>query len=71
MAENGMLQGAGSSLPTVERRSGEDRRKADSQDFFARGGIDRRSGVEARKNQQKRENGNPVRGRPWQNYEQV
>lgn len=53
MIENGLLQAAGSKLPTVERRSGEDRRKADSQDFFARGGIDRRSGVEARQQSEK------------------
>jgi len=53
MIENGLLQDAGSKLPTVERRSGEDRRKADSEDFFARGGIDRRSGVEARRQSEK------------------
>jgi hypothetical protein len=53
MIENGLLQDAKSSLPSVERRSGEDRRKADSGDFFARGGIDRRSGVEARQQSEK------------------
>jgi hypothetical protein len=36
MIENGLLQDAGSKLPTVERRSGEDRRKADSEDFCPR-----------------------------------
>jgi len=53
MTENGLLQDAGSRLTPVERRSGEDRRKADSEDFFARGGIDRRSGVEARRQSEK------------------
>jgi hypothetical protein len=33
----------------VDRRSGDDRRKADAPDFFTRGGIERRSGFEARK----------------------
>lgn len=71
MFTKGMLQDAGSSLPSVERRSGEDRRKADSQDFFAQGGIDRRSGAEARKKQQKRENGSLTRGKPWKDSEQA
>jgi hypothetical protein len=31
-----------------DRRSGEDRRNADNPDFFARGGIERRSGIEVR-----------------------
>jgi hypothetical protein len=53
MTENGLLQDAGSRLTSVERRSDEDRRKADSEDFFARGGIDRRSGVEARRQSEK------------------
>lgn len=53
MIENGLLQDAKGSLQSVERRSGEDRRKADSQDFFARGGIDRRSGAEARQQSEK------------------
>lgn len=53
MIENRLLQDAESNLPFIERRSGEDRRKADSQDFFARGGFDRRSGVEARKQSEK------------------
>jgi hypothetical protein len=53
MTENGLLQDAGSRLTSVERRSGEDRRKADSEDFFARGGIDRRSRVEARRPSEK------------------
>jgi hypothetical protein len=48
VTEKGLLQGAGSDRPLVERRSGEDRRKRDSKDFFDRGGIERRSGVEAR-----------------------
>lgn len=53
MTENGLLQDAGSKPPSVERRSGEDRRKADSEGFFARGGIDRRSGVQSRQQSEK------------------
>ena len=38
----------------IDRRSGEDRRKAYSLDYFLNGGIERRKGVERRKNGERR-----------------
>jgi hypothetical protein len=49
MGEDRELKNPESLHRLTERRSGEDRRKGDSQGFFARGGIERRSGAEARK----------------------
>jgi len=49
MGEDRALKDTESLQRLRERRSTEDRRKGDSQEFFARGGIERRSGVEARK----------------------
>jgi hypothetical protein len=43
------LKGDEHSGSAKDRRSGEDRRKADDPDFFAGGGIERRSGIEARR----------------------
>lgn len=38
----------------IDRRSGEDRRKAYSLDYFINGGLERRKGVERRKNVERR-----------------
>jgi hypothetical protein len=48
MAEDPSPKDAEGLRGRAERRSGEDRRKGDSGEFFARGGIERRNGVEAR-----------------------
>ena len=37
--------------PFIDRRSGDDRREAYELDYFAQGGIERRSGVENRQNE--------------------
>jgi hypothetical protein len=39
--------------PSIDRKSGGDRRKVDNPDFIDRGGIDRRSGIEARQKREK------------------
>jgi len=48
MHEDPSLKDDSSLNPLIDRRSGEDRRKANNPDFFARGGIERRSGTEPR-----------------------
>jgi hypothetical protein len=48
MSENHSSEGDMALCPLIDRRTGEDRRKADNPDFFARGGIERRSGIEVR-----------------------
>jgi hypothetical protein len=40
--------------PLLERRSGDDRRKVQDLEFFERGGIERRSEIEARQNGESR-----------------
>ena len=40
--------------PDLDRRSGEDRREDDDLDFFAKGGVEKRSGVEARQKGERR-----------------
>lgn len=44
----------GSRRSKLDRRSGEDRRKAYSLDYFLNGGIERRKGTERRKNGERR-----------------
>jgi hypothetical protein len=46
--------------PHVSRRSGDDRRKENDTDYFEKGGIERRSGVERR---QKKRGGTEVKER--------
>jgi hypothetical protein len=48
MSENYSSEGDMAPCPMIDRRTGEDRRKAVNPDFFARGGIERRSGIEVR-----------------------
>jgi hypothetical protein len=40
--------------PFLDRRSGDDRREAYELDYFAQGGIERRSGVESRQKGERR-----------------
>jgi hypothetical protein len=40
--------------PYLDRRSGDDRREANELGYFARGGIERRSGVESRQTGERR-----------------
>jgi hypothetical protein len=54
MADEQPLEGIERLHPPTERRTGRDRRKGDSQEFFARGGVERRSGFEARKKRDRR-----------------
>jgi hypothetical protein len=48
MSENQSFKDRRAIDPLLDRRSGDDRRKVHDFEFFERGGIERRSGVESR-----------------------